>query len=41
MNHVVCNSSPIIALSSIKRLMLLTELFEHIYIPQWSFILSR
>lgn len=34
MNQAVCNSSPIIALSSIKKLTLLTELFQHVYIPQ-------
>lgn len=34
MNKAVCNSSPIIALSSIKSLNLLTELFDEIYIPE-------
>lgn len=34
MKQVVCNSSPIIALSSISRLTMLSELFDDIYIPQ-------
>jgi predicted nucleic acid-binding protein len=33
MKQVVCNSSPIIALSSIKQLKLLSELFDCIHVP--------
>ncbi|MFC4766959.1 DUF3368 domain-containing protein [Effusibacillus consociatus] len=34
MNRIVCNASPIIALSSINSLGLLAQLFDEIYIPQ-------
>jgi predicted nucleic acid-binding protein len=34
MNQAVCKSSPIIALSSIKRIEILSELFQLVYIPQ-------
>jgi len=33
MKQIVCNSSPIIALSSIKQLALLSELFDSIFVP--------
>lgn len=34
MKQIICNSSPIIALFSIKQLSLLPELFDAIYVPQ-------
>lgn len=33
MKQIICNSSPIIALFSIKQLSLLPELFDAIYVP--------